>query len=88
VNFFLATPNTYVTPKGQKEIHAALDAEEKRMARMGSTPGAPVTQQLPTVETKFPASKSQRLVDLLQKYRSDQLTPAEYHSQRAKILAE
>jgi hypothetical protein len=34
------------------------------------------------------AEKQQRLQDLLQKYRADQITPEQYHEQRAKILAE
>jgi len=35
----------------------------------------------------FSADKSQRLADLLQKYKADQITPAEYQAERAKILA-
>jgi hypothetical protein len=35
-----------------------------------------------------PAAKEQRLQELLRKYRADQVTPEEYHQQRAKILAE
>jgi hypothetical protein len=34
------------------------------------------------------AAKQQRLEQLLQLYRADQITPQEYHEQRAKILAE
>ena len=34
------------------------------------------------------ATKQQRLDELLLKYRTDQITPEEYHEQRAKILAE
>ena len=34
------------------------------------------------------ASKQDRLAALLQKYQADQITPDEYHSQRAAILAE
>jgi deoxyribodipyrimidine photolyase len=34
------------------------------------------------------ASKQQRLAALLQKYEADQITPDEYHQQRAAILAE
>ncbi len=32
--------------------------------------------------------KQQRLADLLEQYRADKITPAEYHAQRAKILSE
>ncbi|HZQ47760.1 MAG TPA: hypothetical protein VFC07_12150 [Verrucomicrobiae bacterium] len=35
-----------------------------------------------------PASKEQRLGELLRLYKSDKITPADYHEQRAKILAE
>ncbi len=34
------------------------------------------------------AEKEQRLADLLRLYKSDQITPLQYHSERAKILAE
>jgi hypothetical protein len=34
------------------------------------------------------ADKEQRLQELLRKYRADQITPEDYHQQRAKILAE
>jgi hypothetical protein len=34
------------------------------------------------------ATKQQRLNDLLTKYKADQLTPEQYHQERAKILAE
>lgn len=35
-----------------------------------------------------PKTKQQRLMDLLELYKADKITPAEYHAQRAKILAE
>ncbi len=38
--------------------------------------------------TLAPGSKEQRLADLLEMYKSDQISPAEYHNQRAKIMAE
>jgi hypothetical protein len=34
------------------------------------------------------ADKQQRLSVLLQKYRADQITPEQYHVERAKILGE
>jgi hypothetical protein len=33
-------------------------------------------------------AKQQKLKDLLRLYQADQLTPEQYHQQRAKILAE
>ena len=49
-------------------------------------------------ETQFPAieapalpitaEKQQRLNELLRKYRADEVSPEQYHAERAKILAE
>jgi hypothetical protein len=49
-----------------------------------------MAQKFPPLEgpaVPFSADKSQRLADLLQKYKADQITPEEYHTERAKILA-
>jgi hypothetical protein len=35
-----------------------------------------------------PKSKAQRLAELTEAYRRDEITPAQYHQERAKILAE
>jgi hypothetical protein len=37
---------------------------------------------------KNTGSKERRLDDLLRLYKADQITPQEYHVQRAKIIAE
>ena len=42
---------------------------------------------IPAPDLPITADKNQKLADLLQKYNSDQITPEEYHSERAKILA-
>ncbi len=42
-------------------------------------------EPLPTNRSK---SKQQRLDELLEAYKKDQLSPSQYHEQRAKILAE
>jgi hypothetical protein len=34
------------------------------------------------------ATKEQRLAELLRRYRGDEITPEDYHKQRAAILAE
>lgn len=36
----------------------------------------------------IPATKEMRLADLLRKYKADEITPEQYHTQRAAILAE
>jgi len=62
----------------------------------GKKPGKkPVVQQVlesfPPLQPPPPtvsAAKRQRLDDLLARYKADQITPEQYHEQRAKILAE
>jgi hypothetical protein len=64
------------------------------VARPVATPGEPAYP--PTVVFKpiepppsaFPTSKAGRLADLLSRYRADQITPEEYHTQRAAIVGE
>ena len=48
-----------------------------------SEPPAPEPVPLPITGVK-----QQRLTKLLEAYKNDQLTPAQYHQERAKILAE
>jgi hypothetical protein len=77
--------------------------EQKRVAAEAKTPKTKARksklettteiQPAPFAPLEFPppavpASKETKLADLLQKYRADQVTPEEYHTQRAKILAE
>jgi hypothetical protein len=55
----------------------------------GYTP--PVTPAPLVMEAPLPplsGSKTARLAELLQRYNADQITPKEYHTQRAAILAE
>jgi hypothetical protein len=49
---------------------------------------APSLPPLAGPPTGLSAAKQQKLDQLLQLYRADQITPQEYHDQRAKILAE
>jgi hypothetical protein len=70
------------------EIEAAEPVEPARGIGANARPTAPVQPPLPTVESRFPKSKAQRLAELLERYRRDEVTPAQYHAERAKILAE
>jgi hypothetical protein len=50
-----------------------------------------VLESFPPLQPPPPAisaAKRQRLDDLLARYKADQITPEQYHEQRAKILAE
>ncbi len=81
--------------KADKAAKAEADAAK---AKAGGT-NAPPSQ--PTMSKKAPAmapiagppnplsaDKQQRLAELLKKYKADQVSPEEYHKERAKILAE
>ena len=82
--------------QAKKDAQAQADAEKKiaadaakRAAKLnGGKPVAPVPVSTPGVDSKFAKSKAQRLAELLEKYRREEITPADYHGQRAKILAE
>ncbi len=79
---------------------AAMRAE---MAHLQSTPAVPMKPGRSTVSTALIAStplvmevppdplsgsKAARMAELLQLYKADQITPKEYHTQRAAIIAE
>ena len=51
-------------------------------------PAAPAPTPVTPPASPLSGSKEQRLATLLQQYKSDQITPQQYHEQRAKILAE
>ena len=75
----------------ERQKAAAVEvAHEKAVKHPGveqitskKTPEAPMV-----MPAAAPGSKEQRLADLLQLYKTDKITPVEYHEQRAKILAE
>jgi len=48
---------------------------------------ASTTSARPEEDPAFPAAKRQQLMKLLNDYRQDKITPEEYHSGRAKIIA-
>jgi hypothetical protein len=77
---------------------AAAKEAAKHAKATKSQPAQPIFQERPEHQTAVtpihtaPApvagSKEQRLQALLQQYQADKISPEEYHSQRAKILAE
>jgi hypothetical protein len=82
----------------QETKAARQAAEEKREAGVASSATQPVASvppgympvPAPSTPPVIPTagSKEQRLAELLRLYKSDQITPTEYHEQRAKIIAE
>jgi hypothetical protein len=47
---------------------------------------SPALQALQAPAAPVSQDKQQRLAELLRKYKADQLTPEQYHAERAKIL--
>jgi hypothetical protein len=76
-----------VAERERAEVEKQRRDYERRMANKSGIPTAPAQPSAP-VESKFPKSKIQRLAELLEKYRRDEITPAQYQIERAKILAE
>jgi hypothetical protein len=84
--------------KKKAEAKAHREAEAKAKAEKGKagqqTTNAPVlikspvTQPLESPPLPISAEKEQRLQELLKKYKADQITPEQYQTERAKILAE
>lgn len=89
-----AVATTEVKAHEEDQKHAVAEARARKTKNAKAKPGAE-TEVKPTIFTPFdtpppavPASKEAKLADLLGKYKTDQITPEEYHKERARILAE
>jgi hypothetical protein len=65
---------------------AEVPAKPVEVKAVTSTP-APAPEASPAPSASA-ISKEQRLADLLEQYKADKITPYQYHTERAKILAE
>jgi hypothetical protein len=77
-------------PQGS-ESHPNLPEQPTPQPTMAHNQPAPPSMNLPALSgppSPLSPAKQQKLDELLQKYRADQLSPQEYHEQRAKVLAE
>ena len=78
--------------KARKEAEAKAKAEKGKAGQSTTNAPAvrkaPVTKPLESPPLPISADKEQRLQELLKKYKADQLTPEQYQTERAKILAE
>ena len=61
-------------------------AEQKQEMKKEQKSGQ--LETIPVSTAMIPGSKEQRLADLLQLYKTDKISPSEYHQQRAKIVSE
>ena len=78
-------------PAEAKPQETAIKPEVKPAPAKVSKKPAKGPQAFPPISGPPPAvsaDKQQRLAELLRKYKADEITPEEYHQQRAKILSE
>ncbi len=93
----IPAPKVATPTPAQKRVPAklqgtnAIPAEAHPKAQKLSQKPAKAPQAFPPIQAPPPAisaSKEARLAELLRKYKADEITPEEYHQQRAKILSE
>ncbi len=89
------TPGGFDNPAQAKAREALwqkmreLDASQPFVGFGGSPSFSTVTfKPIDPPPTAFSGPKSEKLAELLRKYRADQITPEEYHKQRAVVVAE
>ena len=90
----LAGSTTRLTPEAEAQARAELrrkmaelDPSSPATPRAVPTP-APITQVGIPIPAAVTSSKNQKLAELLTRYRSNVITPEEYHKKRAEILAQ
>jgi len=71
-------------PAVVKQAKPKPEPEEKAVAAKPARVFAPVEPP----PSPISSAKEARLAELLRKYKADEITPQQYHEQRAKILAE
>lgn len=89
------TPEAARTPRPEAKPKKPAKAQAKPQKTTPSepavsTPSTPVVTPSPAAAPEQPAgpkTKQQRLADLLEDYKADKMTPAQYQIERAKILS-
>jgi hypothetical protein len=75
-------------PQETVSIPEAKPKEEKALRKPAIVKGAPAFPPIQSPPPSISTDKQQRLAELLRKYKAEEITPEEYHQQRAKILSE
>ena len=84
-------PTAAISATAKKESRERSEAEKqalKAATYKKAPPALSVTALMEAPPAAVSAAKQQRLNDLLARYKDNNITPGEYHEQRAKILAE
>jgi hypothetical protein len=86
-----AEADAAVRRQAQEEVALRMERLEKDMKNappVARTGPAVITPSAQTSHPEVSASKEQRLAELLRRYQADEITPYDYHMERAKIIAE
>jgi hypothetical protein len=87
----IANPVAISEQPSAKQSQAVQALNDKWSAAAGTTAQAapaPAVVAPEPEKPKGPMTKMERLAELTRRYKADELTPQEYHTQRAKIVAE
>jgi hypothetical protein len=81
--------------KVRAALHQTMDqvpgpgaSAEKKAVRPPVFQRNPAFPPLQAPDLDVPAEKQQRLAELLRRYRADEISPEQYHAERAKILGQ
>jgi hypothetical protein len=80
-------PSFQTIPGDARPARPEQAASEPKQKKVKAEKSATEFQALQGPPTGLSAAKEQRLYELLQDYKADKLSPDEYHTERAKILA-
>jgi hypothetical protein len=75
-------------PKKATSPPASSTTAEAKPKAAAASQTAPVFQPIQAPPAKLSADKQQKLAELLHRYEADEITPEEYQTERAKILAQ
>jgi hypothetical protein len=76
-----------VTNQPAQKQKAARPALPKKQMQNAPAP-AKAAATTPPANTNALSAKEQKLADLLRRYQADEITPYQYHMERARIVAE
>ena len=76
------------SPENQKPAASPPPSVVEKKAAKTKSKGKETTTAPDPIPLPVSMSKQQRLMQLLEAYKRDEISPAQYHQERAKILAE
>jgi hypothetical protein len=84
----MPAPEKVVVKKTEKPVEKMETPAPVVMQPKPAMVAEPMVRPMEMPALPISATKEERLQALLQKYKTDQITPEEYHTERAKIMGE